>query len=80
MKKIKEDFAALTKKLESPLFKKFYDADKERRNDQKLSLTDWKPLAFNTYAGLSDVKLKLCFEIASDFGDTLSFEQYRKSI
>ena len=54
MKKIKEDFSSLTKKLETPQFKRFYDADKEKRNDQKLTLTDWKPLALDTYAGLSD--------------------------
>ena len=33
MKKIKDDSAALETKLTDPEFKKFYDADIEKRND-----------------------------------------------
>ena len=59
------------------MFKKFYDADKERRNDEKLTFIDWKPFAFDTYGELSDEQLKSCFNEASGNSETLNFDQYQ---
>ena len=49
MKKIKGDSAALDQKLTDPEFKKFYDGDMEKKNDQLMTLNDFKPQALDVF-------------------------------
>ena len=50
MKKMKDASARLRKELATdPDFKKFYDADKEKKNDELLTLNDFKPLALGVF-------------------------------
>ena len=54
MVKVKADGASLAAKLTYLEFAVFYEADKEKKNDQALSFTDWKSLAVAVYPEATD--------------------------
>ena len=62
MTKVKADAASLADKLTDSEFKKFYEADKEKKNDQLLSFKDWKPIAIAVYPEATEEDLKNYFE------------------
>ena len=54
MEKVIANAAELAEKLTDSEFKEFYEADLEKKNDQQLSFTDWKPLAVAVYPEVTD--------------------------
>ena len=77
MTKVKADAASLADKLTDSEFKKFYEADKEKKNDQLLSFKDWKPIAIAVYPEATEEDLKNYFESAST-DELMNFTQYQE--